>query len=219
MKKIAGILVLFLIALAFVGCQPSAKSAEPAVFNEEDVLEDLEITRYNYQYEFYGRTVYAECFEVENTSTFNIALTGEFHYFDESQSLISVGTRTRDVLGPNQKTVLSHHQETPYSNCELKLSVSLEEERISAASKLSYEVTQVGNKLIIAVTNNSDQTAEFVSAFVFYFKDGQVVDQDSMGLFDVDHEFKPGKTITEEFAPATVEFDSYKVYLHGQIKQ
>ena len=219
MKKIVSILVALLITLAFAGCQSSDKSAKPAVFNEEDVLEDLEITRYSYQYDFYGRTVYAECFEVENTSAFNIALTGEFHYFDESQNLITVGTRTRDVLGPDQKTVLSHHQETPYSNCELKLSVSLEEERISAASKLSYEITQVGNKLIIAVTNNGDQTAEFVSAFVFYFKDGQPVAQASMGLFDVDHEFKPGKTITEEFAPVTAEFDSYKVYLHGQIKQ
>lgn len=219
MKKIVSVLVALLIALAFGGCQPSAHSAEPAVFNEEDVLEDLEITRYSYQYEFYGRTVFAECFEIKNTSSFNIALSGEFHYLDDGRNLVSVGTRTHEAIGPNQKTVLSHHQETPYSDCELKLSATLDKEHISAVSDLSYEVTEANDKLIVSVTNNGKKTAESVSAFVLYSKDGQAVDQDSVVYFDADHEFKPGKTITEEFAPATAEFDSYKIYLHGQIKQ
>lgn len=218
MKKIVSILVVLLAVLAFVGCQPSSKSAEPAVFNEEEVLEDLEITRYSYQYDFYGTTVYAECFEIENTSAFNITLSGEFHYLDESGKLVSVGTMTDKGVGPGQKSVLSHHQETPYSDCELKLSVTLDEEHISVADALSSEVTVVGNKLIIAVTNNGKEAVERVSAFVLYFKDGQAVDQDSVIYFDVDHELKPGKTITNEFAPAAAEFDSYKVYLQGQKK-
>lgn len=219
MKKSAGILVVLLVALAFVGCQPSVKSAEPAVFSEEVVLEDLEITRYSYQYDFYGRTVYAECFEVENTSAFNIALSGEFHYLDEAGNLKGVATGTHEAIGPNQTVVIYNRQEAPYSDCELKLSVTLDKEHISAVSDLSYEVTEPGDKLIVSVTNNGTLPAESVSAFVLYFKDGQVVDMGTVAYFDVDHEFKPGKTITEEFAPATAEFDSYKIYLHGQIKQ
>lgn len=219
MKKVLCVFAALLALLSFAGCLPVAKSAEPAVFSEEAVLEDLEITRYSYQYDFYGTTVYAECFEIENTSAFNITLSGEFHYLDESGKLVSVGTRTHEAIGPYQKTVLSHHQETPYSDCELKLSVTLDEEHISVADVLSSEVTVVGNKLIIAVTNNGKEAVERVSAFVLYFKDGQAVDQDSVIYFDVDHELKPGKTITNEFAPAAAEFDSYKVYLHGQIKQ
>ncbi len=219
MKKIVSILVALLVALSFAGCQPSAKGAEPAVFNEEDVLEDLEITRYSYQYEFYGRTVFAECFEIKNTSSFNIALSGEFHYLDQNGSLVSVATSTRDAIGPNQTTVFYNRQETPYSNCELKLSATLDEEHISAISDFSYEVTEANDKLIVSVTSNGKTAAEFVSAFILYFKDGQVVDMGTMAYFDADHEFKPGKTITNEFAPVTAVFDSYRVYLHGQVKQ
>lgn len=218
MKKITSILAVLLIVLVFVGCQPSVKSAEPAVFNEEDVLEGLEITRYNYQYEFYGRTVYAECFEIENTSAFNIALSGEFHYLDESRNLIGVATSTHKAIGPDQTVVIYNRQETPYSDCKLKLSATLDEKCISAVANLSYAVTEAGDKLIISVTNNSKKTAESVSAFVLYFKNGQVVDMGTVAYFDADHEFKPGKTITNEFAPAAAEFDSYKVYLQGQEK-
>lgn len=219
MKKIASILVVLLAVLAFVGCQPSSKSAEPAVFNEEEVLENLEITRYSYQFDFYGRTVYAECFEIRNLSAFNIALSGEFHYLDKSGNLIGVATSRRDAIGPDQTVVLYKRQETPYSDCELKLSATLDKEHISAVADLSYEVTEASNKLIVSVTNNGKKAVEAVSAFVLYFKDGQVVDMGTTAYFDVDHELKPGKTITNEFAPAAAEFDSYKVYLHGQIKQ
>lgn len=219
MKKITSILAVLLIVLVFVGCQPSVKSAEPAVFSEEVVLEDLNITRYSYQFDFYGRTVFAECFEIENTSAFNIALSGEFHYLDEGGNLVGVETSTHEAVGPKQTVVIYNRQETPYNDCELKLSATLDKEHISAVSDLSYEVTEPGDKLIVSVTNNGKHTAESVSAFVLYFKNGQVVDMGTVAYFDADHEFKPGKTITEEFAPVTAEFDSYKVYLHGQIKQ
>lgn len=186
------------------------------LFDEEEVLKQLNITRYTYQFDFYGRTVYSECFEIENTSVFNIALSGEFHYLDENGSLVGVATSTHNAIGPNQTAVIYNRQETPYSDCELKLNATLDKEHISAVSDLSYEVTEANDKLIVSVTNTGKKAVKSVSAFVLYFKDGQVVDMGTQAYFDADHEFKPGKTITNEFAPANVEYDSYKVYLHGQ---
>lgn len=219
MKKFASILIMFLISVAFSGCQPAAQSAEPATFCEQEVIENFNITKYSYQYSVYENTVFAECFEIENTSAFNITISGEFHFFDENGNLASVRTTKHEAVGPNQKTVLSYHQETPYGDCELKLSVTLDTEHISAASDFSYEVIEATDKLFISLTNNGKYTAESVSAQILYFNNGQVVGQSSFGFFDADHEFKPGKTITREYPPVGVEFDSYKVYLRGQKQQ
>lgn len=219
MKKIAGILVLFLIALAFVGCQPSAESAEPAVFSEEKVIEDLNITNYSYRYTVSGESLFVECYEIENTSAFNITISVEYHFYDEAGDLVSVRTSKDEGIGPGQKTVFVYHQEKPYSACELKLSVTLDTEHISAASDFSYEVAVAGDTPIISLTNNSVHAAHSVSALILYFNGDQCVGFDSRGFFDADHEFKAGKTITREYSPVDVEFDSYRVYLQGQTKQ
>ena len=196
--------------------EEDSSDMDALLFDEDEVAENLNITNYSYRYSVFDKTMSAECFEIENTSTFNITFSGEFHFFDEAGELVSVRTSKQEGIGPNQKTVLSYHQETPYSTCELKLSVTLDKEHISAVSDLSYEVAEAGDKLIVSLTNNGKHTAKSVSALILYFNDNQVVGQTPMGFFDADHEFKPGKTITKEYPPAGVEFDSYKVYLRGQ---
>lgn len=196
--------------------EEESSDMDALLFDEDEVVENFNITKYSYQYSSYDKTVFAECFEIENTSTFNITISGEFHFFDEAGALVSVRTTRHEAIGPNQKTVLSYHQENPYSTCELKLSATLDKEHTSVASDFSYEVTEATDKLIVSLTNNGKYTAESVSALILYLNNGQVVGQSSLGYFDADHEFKPGKTIMREYPPAGVEFDSYKVYLRGQ---
>lgn len=196
--------------------EEDSSDMDALLFDEDEVAENLNVTNYSYRYTVSGESLFVECYEIENTSAFNITISGEFHFFDEAGDLVSVRTSKKEGVGPKQKTVFSYHQEKPYSTCELKLSVTLDKEHISAASDLSYEVTEAGDNLIVSLTNNSEYAVESVSALILYFDGNQCVGLGSMGYFDADHEFKAGKTITREYPPAGAEYDSYKIYLRAQ---
>ena len=66
------------------------------------------------------------------------------------------------------------------------------------------------------MVNTGTEPAEFVEAYVLFFKDGVLVDHDSTYFTDDDHELKPGALMNKELHAYGTEFDSYEVFIRGR---
>ena len=84
----------------------------------------------------------------------------------------------------------------------------------SAIPYLSYDVNEIKDGAVIAVTNMGDYSLESVEGTALYFLDGELVDKNSKIFANDNLGFKPQTNITEQFS-SIFEFDSIEFYLEG----
>ena len=87
-----------------------------------------------------------------------------------------------------------------------------------AQNSLEYQTSDLGDRIVVTVTNTGTKNIEFVEANLFYLKDGKMVAQkqkyfdDGSGM-----SIQPGVPCTETIEnPYEIEFDSVLVYFTGR---
>lgn len=87
-----------------------------------------------------------------------------------------------------------------------------------AQNVLQYQTSDLGDKIVITVTNNGTETVEFAKVSLFYLKDGKMVDQREEYINLAGSGFlDPGVPYTETIQnPYDKEFNSVLVYLTGR---
>jgi hypothetical protein len=78
-------------------------------------------------------------------------------------------------------------------------------------------VNSINDKnVVVTVTNNGTQAAQFVEAYALFLdSDGNVVYYDSTYVTDGDSEIKPGATLSKQLT-AYNSFDTVEVYFTGR---
>lgn len=188
-----------------------AEETSKEEFDSESVLKQLKITEYHFKNDYWNFA----CLEIKNDSPYNLNISANVNFYDEDKNLIGAKDDEQGAVESGYSTILYFMPDEDYSDMEYELNVSEEEYFECVQSNLSYKATEAEDKVIVSVTNNGDKAAEFVKAYVLFFKGDSPVGFSSNYVMDDDDELKPGKTISQEM-DCYEEFDSYKVFLSGR---
>lgn len=188
-----------------------AEETSKEEFDAESVLKQLKVTEYHFKNDYWNFAF----LEIKNDSPYNLDISADANFYDKDKNLIGAKNNEQEAVESGCSTLLYFMPDEDYSDMEYELNVSEEEYFECVQSDLSYKVTEAEDKVILSVTNNGDKPAEFVEAYVLFFKGDSPVGFSSNYVIDDDSELKPGKTLNQEM-DCYEEFDSYKVFLSGR---
>ena len=190
--------------------EPS-KEVPEGEFDAEAVLKQLEVTEYHYSSDYWN---YAFLI-IQNNSPYNLSISANANFYDEDGNLVGAKSSGQDAIESGYNTLVYFMPDEKYSKMEYELDVSEEEYYECVQSDLSYEASEAEDKIILSVTNNGEEPAEFVEAYALFFNGDTPVGFTSNYITDDDNELKPGKTINQEM-DCYEDFDSYKVFFSGR---
>ena len=174
--------------------------------------DDFEITYYNY-YTSIG-TPYS-ILVLENKMDEGISLTIDSLEYDENNNIIGVGNDTVDYFKGNSQAVFTFiHDDMPY-DMAIELSAEFIDNDTCISSDLTYEVSELDEKIILSITNNSDSIGRNVMCTILFFNDDTLVNVEERLTMDNDFELKPKDTVHKEFYSFST-YDRYEIYLTGQ---
>lgn len=191
--------------------QPDKKKTLVENFNEQAVIEQLEVVEYGYSDDFCNYAFLA----IKNNSEFNLKISASAKFYNESGALIGAKNSSKSAFESGTETLLIFMPDEEYSKMEYELSVSEEKWYECVVSNLTYQSTPAENKEIVSVTNNGDEVAEFVEGYALFFMGDTLVSHSSRYFVDDDDELKSGKTITKEL-DCYENYDSVKFYFTGR---
>jgi hypothetical protein len=180
-------------------------------FDEHTVLSQVSVEEYSYSTKYWNYAFLV----FKNNSEFNLNLSADVDFFDAAGNLVGTKSDDQEAFEVGTETILYFMPDEKFTKIEYELSVEEEDRFECVISDLSYETTDAKDKIILSVTNNGNEPAEFVEGSVLFFNGGDVVGFSRNYFTDDDHEIKPGKTIKKEMN-CNENFDSVKVYLSGR---
>lgn len=153
-------------------------------------------------------------FEITNNSPHTIHLTINETAKDSTGNVIGAGSASQEDIVPGCTVFVSIYfsEVAGISSFDTTFQVKAETSWIPVLQNLSCETSNLGDKIVITVTNNGDIPAEFVKATALFFQNGKVVSQNTAYCVDSDHELKPGSTISKQIN-SYEKYDSVKVHL------
>lgn len=153
-------------------------------------------------------------FEITNNSPHTIHLTINETAKDSTGNVIGAGSASQEDIVPGCTVFVSIYfsEVAGISSFDTTFQVKAETSWIPVLQNLSCETSNLGDKIVITVTNNGDIPAEFVKATALFFQNGKVVSQSTAYCVDSDHELKPGSTISKQIN-SYEKYDSVKVHL------
>lgn len=156
-------------------------------------------------------------FIVKNNSDYTVELSTSSLAYDEGSNLISVGNGSVDALGSGCVSVFYEAFETSQeiSFYETELSVDKSKNYESVIEDLSYVVNEIEDGIIVQVTNNGMDAAEFVEVYALFFLNNELVSYENVYAVDDEYEIKPGDTVSEQMMCYT-DFDYFEIYLSGR---
>ena len=187
------------------------QQADTSEFSAQEVLSQLEVSEYTYLSDYSSHLFLV----VKNNSQYNLTLYGEAIFKDGDGALIGTNSAEERAFEPGQEIILDFYNEDSFAGYEYSLSADLETYYTPVLSNLEKEVTVTDSKVILAVTNNGDKAAEFVSYTILFFSGDTVVDYGWGYCTDGDSEIKAGNTNYDE-STTYEEFDSVLVFLSGR---
>ena len=157
---------------------------------------------------------------VQNTTSDTVNVYTSSLAYDEGGSLLGLGEGSVDALGSGCISVIIEHYETstPIASYDTTLETEPSSYYKSVIQNLSYEALPVQGAVVVTVTNQGGEKAEFVEGYVLFFKDGAIVDYDSQYFTDSDSEIKPGASIRKQLETYE-DFDEIEFYLTGRRTQ
>lgn len=180
-------------------------------FDEDTVISQLDVKELSYSNNYWNYSFLL----VTNNSEYDISFSVNVNFYDENGDLIGAKSESEEAVESGYTVLLFFMPDEKYATMDYEFSVDEEVFYDCVLSDLSYEGTVAKNKVILSVTNNGDEPAEFVEANVLFFNGGKLVGYSSAYITDDDFEIKPGKTINEEM-DCYESFDSYQVYFAGR---
>lgn len=155
---------------------------------------------------------------IKNNSAEIVAVNGNATALDPDNNVLSAADFSIDVLGPGEESIGYFYFDSDKSidHVEYELDYSTDLYYTPVLSDLQVEQTINNNNVIVSVTNNGTEAAEFVEAYALFLdSEGNIVAYDNTYLVDDDSEIKPGKTIVKQL-DAYEAFDTVEVYLTGR---
>lgn len=154
---------------------------------------------------------------VTNNSSEACSVKGNAVARDASGKAIGAGDLTLDILGPGETSIGYFYFDKVFGIDKVDYQLFGSDSYYEPVLKdLSAEVTINDENVVVAVTNNGTNPAQFLEAYVLFFDaDNNLVWYESGYLTDDDSELKPGATISEQ-ADMDSEFDHAEVYFRGR---
>ena len=173
--------------------------------------DDLDIQ--TYVYGDMGSTVYIMA--ITNNSFDDVCISVNGTARDADGKMLSVSDGNIPVLGAGQTGLCYMYFDTDgIDHVDTDISMSAPEYYIDMASDFTYEENVNNDKVLLAVTNESEFNADEVDVYILFFdEEGNVVGYDSDCMYDDDYEFKAGKTMNTQLQCWADEFDHYEIFI------
>lgn len=174
------------------------------------VIKNLKIKEYSWSNRYNNYVA----FEITSTSDFVGALDINLILYDSDNNPIGSKKDRCDIIekGVPALIILSNEEEYDHYDYVLTPDESYYE---PVVSKLNSSVNETNQKLIISVTNNSEQVARFVECTVLFFKDGKPIGYDFCYCIDSDDSLKPNDTQIGEITKS-LDSDSYLLFIDSR---
>ena len=181
-----------------------------AIFNEEMVLSQLEVTEYGYA----DDDDYYAFLAIKNNSEFDLSLSVNVKFYSESGTLVGASNTNINAVGAGTEILLDFKPDEKYASMDYDLYVAEDENLECAVSDFSYESVSAAEKEIVTLTNNGTKPALFVEGKALFFNGTTVVGYDWDYFEDNDSELKPGRSISKELE-CEKAYDSVKLFFTG----
>ncbi len=191
---------------------PTAQLTAKTDFNEDLVLEQLEIVQYEYTNMIKTPWVFLS---IKNNSEYDLNISVDLRTFDENNSIIGAKNEEESAFESGTEIAIGFALDESYSSMEYDIAVAEEDYFECAVSDLSYETNSAEEKEIVSVTNNGENAIEAVECTILFFNGSVLVDHDTAYFIDDDFELKSGKTIIKEL-DCSEPYDSIKVFFTGR---
>lgn len=222
MKKFLSIFMAILIfSVCLCGCEEEGSSSrknsnteKAEVFNAEKVISQLEVTEYKYERD---GGIYPDERDqyliIKNNSNFDIFLHCKLTTFDENGTIVEVITEERDAFEHDTETVLAFRDCKEFKAMKYEFTAEEAEADICITNELSYEIVEGRDEYFITVTNDGEKDALNVYGYLFYYKNGEIVNCEN-DMFENSYELESKESVTQNFEKH--ECDSYKFVLFGK---
>lgn len=229
MKKALYLILTFMLLLSLCACSESGTKSsvtsgaktqtetgdenkkEPEKTNTISIADQLEIGGYSYKSDWSNYFFMT----IKNNSSLNADVFVEVNFYDSDGNIVGAKSGSQEAIESGHSVLLYFMPDEDYASVEYELTAEEETWYECVQSDLTYEATEAKDKIILSVTNNGEEAAEFVEASVLFFKGEDIVGFSQNYTTDSDSELKPGKTINKEM-DCYQEFDSYEVFLTGR---
>lgn len=208
---------MFLI-FAYKTYDNDKKVSETSYYTEKEDIElqdsDFEETEYSLEYPT-GDTLYLLVLKNNSPETANAH--GDVVAYDAEGNILATSSAGVDALGSGKEQVMSFYFSdlAGVDHFGYNVDYKVETDYEDVGDDIEIQETINGKSVVITCTNNGDEVAEFVEAYVLFFKGEQLVEYNWTYLYDVDFELRPGKTVSDNVY-CFEDFDSIKCYYSGR---
>lgn len=200
---------------------PSCYASEMLQYESEEVItiddetastaDHFDVTGYIYSTSYSNYLL----LDITNNSGIDAALDISVRFFDENGNLVGVSNSNERAVANGTRILSVATNDLAFASYEYEITPQKESIYRCVNDAFKVEQTIAPGKVILAVTNTSPFTAEFVRCDAIFTKDGNVVYHKYAYVEDGDNEIKPGKTQYEEIK-SREEFDEVMIFVHGK---
>lgn len=180
-------------------------------FEAKSVLSQMEVTELSFDTDYWHYAVLL----IKNNSKYNVSVSARVKFYDTDGNLVAAKNTSEDAIESGYYAVLTFMPDEAFETMEYELDVSEEKWYECIQSDMAYEAVEAKNKVILSITNNGNEAADFVTGHVLFYKGDKLVYYSENYFTDDDSEIKPGKTISKEM-DCYRDFDSYQVFIMGR---
>lgn len=189
----------------------SATKENKTSFDAAAVAKAIEVKGESYESTFSNYLILL----LTNNSDFDCQIDVSIDLYNQNGEIVGTESETIEAFAKGTTVALTVMCDDKFAKYEYNIEASELKYYHCVDQNLACDVSTASKKAIISVTNNGNESAQFVQYTAIFYKDGTVVSHNWGYATDNDSEIKPGKTVKDE-ASCYEDFDSVKVYLHGR---
>lgn len=185
-------------------------------FNEEQVLQQLQITPYIYKPKYGDSQIYL--LQIKNNSEYTLDISGSITFMDASNNMIGTSQDTMYDVPSGKEYVMIFRNETVFDHVDQKLTVKETKNYDPVANELVIDSQNlVGDKVVFTVRNAGNTDIDFPKVTALFFKDDQVVfAQDTYVEPEGASALGAGQSINKELSAYGIEFDKVMLFTTGR---
>lgn len=182
-------------------------STERSSFDDNTILDNLDIQEYTWdsKYKNYVSLI------ITSASDYVGAFDIDMIFYDSDNNPIGSKKSKCDIVEKDIPMLITISNEEKYDHYDYEIT-PVKSYYKPIVSKLSSSINETEKKLIISITNNSDNIAKFVECTVLFFKDNKPIGYDYCYCIDSDDSIKPNDTQIGEISKLT-DYDSYLLFI------
>ncbi len=176
---------------------------------------DFAVKEYSYENSI-GDSMYF--LVITNNSAETVGIDINMTAYDAGGNVIGADSSSIDVLGPDEQSIASFYFNAVTGIDHVDYSMGYDDDPYYDAVLSELDIVQNINdrNVVVSVTNNGGEAAQFVEAYALFFDaGGNIVYYESAYVTDGDSEIKPGATISKQL-DAYQDFDTAECYFTGR---